>query len=196
MKIKTILVDLDNTMLDTAKGIVENCRSRYPKLNIPEYGTVPLDWKFSNYNLPEDYWQLFGSNKTYKEEYIYKDCREALFKLKEKGYKILVCTRSNLGLDKKKAFIRQYFPMVDGVIFVSTKEFEDKDLISNDRETILIDDKVECIKNRELGILFGDYEWNRESRESGNYLIADNWEEVLENIELLEKYNEDYEEKN
>ena len=68
MKIKNIFCDLDNTIFNTSKAIVECCRKENPKMNIPEYGTVELDWKFTNYNLPKDYWKHFANAKAYKKE--------------------------------------------------------------------------------------------------------------------------------
>ena len=70
MKIKNIFIDLDNTLIDTSRGIVTCCRKENPKMNIPEYGTVELDWKFSNYNLPKDYWKHFANAKAYKKNIL------------------------------------------------------------------------------------------------------------------------------
>ena len=140
MKIKNIFVDLDNTLIDTSRGIVTCCRKENPKMNIPEYGTVELDWKFSNYNLPKDYWKHFANAKAYKKEYIIEDAITTLKILKDRGYRLFVLTRSNMGLDMKMSKLWEYFPFMDGVIFLASYNFEDKTLVANDDESILIDD--------------------------------------------------------
>ena len=116
MKIKNIFVDLDNTLIDTSRGIVECCRKENPKMNIPEYGTVELDWKFSNYNLPKDYWKHFANAKAYKKEYTIEDAITTLKILKDRGYRLFVLTRSNMGLDMKMSKLWEYFPFMDGAI--------------------------------------------------------------------------------
>ena len=40
---------------------------------------------------------------------------------------------------------------------------------------------------RKHGILFGEYHWNKEARESGEYICAKNWKEVLAQIEKIDK---------
>ena len=186
MKIKNIFCDLDNTLIDTSRGIVECCRKENPKMDIPEYGTVELDWKFTNYNLPKDYWKYFANAKAYKKEYIIEDAITTLKILKDRGYRLFVLTRSNMGLDMKMSKLWEYFPFMDGAIFLASYNFEDKTLVANDDESILIDDKPETMVGRKHGILFGEYQWNKEARESGEYICAKNWKEVLAQIEKIE----------
>ena len=155
-------------------------------MNIPEYGTVELDWKFTNYNLPKDYWKHFANAKAYKKEYIMEDAITTLKRLKDRGYRLFVLTRSNMGLDMKMSKLWEYFPFMDGAIFLASYNFEDKSLVANDDESILIDDKPETMVGRKHGIIFGEYHWNKEARESGEYICAKNWKEVLAQIEKME----------
>ena len=118
--------------------------------------------------------------------YIMKDAVTTLKILKDRGYRLFVLTRTNMGLDMKMSKLQEYFPFMDGAIFLASHEFGDKTLVANDDESILIDDKPETMVGRKHGILFGEYHWNKEARESGEYICAKNWKEVLAQIEKME----------
>ena len=180
---RRIIIDFDNTLINTAKGVINCCREDNPDREIPEYGAKEVTWNFENYNLPNDFGKYFQDKRTYKKEYIMDNCLEVLEEL-SKDYDLHVCTRCSYGMDMKKEFIEENFPMIKSVIFICSDDFREKVMISNNWGDYMIDDKPECFHgSNRFNILFGDYEWNKDKNGSRINVTCTDWLKVKEVID-------------
>lgn len=162
MKQKTIVLDWDCTLADSSTRVVELYTGK--KFN----QLKELQWNFSPFIPQEETAEalkLFGDRKMYEGLKLITGCKKTLKELKQKGYKLIVCTNTVKSARKlKEEFIKKLLgDLVEEIHF--TDDFNKaKYFYSLDRHIdIIIDDKVECHKGFEsdtMHIVFGDYQWN------------------------------------
>lgn len=173
MKDKIICIDLDNTIINTSKTII-NLHNKLNPQNQYNY-TDKIDWKFkpiikTNEELSELF-KLFDHKDFYKDVVVFPNAIEYINKLAETN-KILICSKHCESRKKlTKAWINKVMPKVE-VIFVDN--FQDKGNIECD---IVIDDRLDSLDSFSddvLKLCYGIYEWNRHS----DYYEIYDWYEI------------------
>lgn len=182
---KTIVIDLDSTIINTSKTII-NLYNKINPDNKIEY-IEDHNWNFEPMiKTKEELNELFKlfDNEHFYDEVIFKEnALEVVHDLCEK-YKVIICTKHN---ESRKPitskFIKRMFPKVE-LKFVDN--FSDKGKIVQDC-FLVIDDRVDSLTSFDCDVIkvcYGDYQWNKEWKgfRMTNWLEIENF---LENIYLL-----------
>lgn len=189
-----ILVDIDNTCIDSNLEIIRQYREYTNDYKIP-YIEKDINWDFSpviNCNVWNNnkITEAFSSEEFYNNVKLKNNCNYVLNKLISLGHEVVIVTKpSKNGLDLRIDFINKNIPNTS-VIFLMQDNF-DKSIVNGD---IIIDDILESHKgDRKLNLLFGNYGYNNDKqkkqweKENDKQLIrCKNWKEVLAQIEKME----------
>ena len=189
-----ILVDIDNTCIDSNLEIIRQYREYTNDYKIP-YVEKDIGWDFSPV-IDSNTWdgnkitKTFSSKEFYNNVKLKNDCNYVLNKLISLGHEVIIVTKpSKNGLDLRIDFINKNIPNTS-VIFLMQDNF-DKSIINGD---IIIDDVLESHKgDRKLNLLFGNYGYNNdkqkkewEKKNNKQLIRCKNWKEVLAQIEKIE----------
>ena len=189
-----ILVDIDNTCIDSNLEIIRQYREYTNDYKIP-YVEKDIGWDFSPV-IDSNIWdgnkiaKTFSSKEFYNNVKLKNDCNYVLNKLISLGHEVIIVTKpSKNGLDLRIDFINKNIPNTS-VIFLMQDNF-DKSIINGD---IIIDDVLESHKgDRKLNLLFGNYGYNNdkqkkewEKKNNKQLIRCKNWKEVLAQIEKIE----------
>ena len=189
-----ILVDIDNTCIDSNLEIIRQYREYTNDYKIP-YIEKDISWDFSPV-IDSNIWdgnkitKTFSSKEFYNNVKLKNDCKYVLNKLISLGHEVIIVTKpSKNGLDLRIDFINKNIPNTS-VIFLMQDNF-DKSIINGD---IIIDDVLESHKgDRKLNLLFGNYGYNNdkqkkewEKKNNKQLIRCKNWKEVLVQIEKIE----------
>ena len=189
-----ILVDIDNTCIDSNLEIIRQYREYTNNYKIP-YVEKDIGWDFSPV-IDSNIWdgnkitKTFSSKEFYNNVKLKNDCNYVLNKLISLGHEVIIVTKpSKNGLDLRIDFINKNIPNTS-VIFLMQDNF-DKSIINGD---IIIDDVLESHKgDRKLNLLFGNYGYNNdkqkkewEKKNNKQLIRCKNWKEVLAQIEKME----------
>ena len=155
---KTLLVDIDDTTIMSMSTIYD-----IYKEETNTTGEMPQNYLYSFEGvLPKNYvnraLELFESKEFFDRVQIMPNCKETLYKYKDK-FDIKFCSIHNHRTAYRKIdYINKHFPFIKDVIILKNNGTFDKSIVKGD---IIIDDKLSCVKgNRECKILFGDYFYN------------------------------------
>ena len=189
-----ILVDIDNTCIDSNLEIIRQYREYTNDYKIP-YVEKDIGWDFSPV-IDSNIWdgnkitKTFSSKEFYNNVKLKNDCKYVLNKLISLGHEVIIVTKpSKNGLDLRIDFINKNIPNTS-VIFLMQDNF-DKSIINGD---IIIDDVLGSHKgDRKLNLLFGNYGYNNdkqkkewEKKNNKQLIRCKNWKEVLAQIEKIE----------
>ena len=189
-----ILVDIDNTCIDSNLEIIRQYREYTNDYKIP-YVEKDIGWDFSPI-IDSNIWdgnkitKTFSSKEFYNNVKLKNDCNYVLNKLISLGHEVIIVTKpSKNGLDLRIDFINKNIPNTS-VIFLMQDNF-DKSIINGD---IIIDDVLESHKgDRKLNLLFGNYGYNNdkqkkewEKKNNKQLIRCKNWKDVLAQIEKME----------
>ena len=189
-----ILVDIDNTCIDSNLEIIRQYREYTNDYKIP-YVEKDIGWDFSPV-IDSNIWdgnkitKTFSSKEFYNNVKLKNDCKYVLNKLISLGHEVIIVTKpSKNGLDLRIDFINKNIPNTS-VIFLMQDNF-DKSIINGD---IIIDDVLESHKgDRKLNLLFGNYGYNNdkqkkewEKKNNKQLIRCKNWKDVLAQIEKME----------
>ena len=189
-----ILVDIDNTCIDSNLEIIRQYREYTNDYKIP-YVEKDIGWDFSPV-IDSNIWdgnkitKTFSSKEFYNNVKLKNDCNYVLNKLISLGHEVIIVTKpSKNGLDLRIDFINKNIPNTS-VIFLMQDNF-DKSIINGD---IIIDDVLESHKgDRKLNLLFGNYGYNNdkqkkewEKKNNKQLIRCKNWKDVLAQIEKME----------
>lgn len=189
-----ILVDIDNTCIDSNLEIIRQYREYTNDYKIP-YVEKDICWDFSPV-IDSNIWdgnkitKTFSSKEFYNNVKLKNDCNYVLNKLISLGHEVIIVTKpSKNGLDLRIDFINKNIPNTS-VIFLMQDNF-DKSIINGD---IIIDDVLESHKgDRKLNLLFGNYGYNNdkqkkewEKKNNKQLIRCKDWKEVLAQIEKIE----------
>lgn len=162
MKKKTILLDMDNTLTNSAETII--------KLFYKKVGRyIPIKqneimWDFKPYIIGEDAYKwalsMFSNQEFYDNLELYPNCYKTLKKLSEK-YELVICTKkepSAVAMCDK--WLREKLPFIDRIVYLSQHDFDKSCIMADYR----IDDKWECLNNEydDVKILFGNFGYQKE----------------------------------
>ena len=171
----TIVIDLDDTIINTGETVINLYNKKYPKEKLiyienHKWGFAPIIKTEEQFN---KIMNLFEEEDFY-ENIIIRDNSVQIINKLSKIFNIIICSKHS---EKRRGitlkWIRQVMPKVK-VSFVD--EFEEKYKIAN-KADIIIDDKPESffkLSKKVIPILFGNYEWNK----GNDYLRANNWNEL------------------
>ena len=178
-----ILIDLDQTILQTSKTLIANWNKLNPN-NKLEY-KEPVEWDFTNI--------LSGTNITlkqlcstfdykyfYEEAVLFNNCLEVINKWIEKGYEVIILTKHETTRRPiTKEFIDKLFNNKVKIEFVDS--FEIKNTYEAD---VIIDDKIESLINSKCKtrIEFGDNVW---SKDIAGIIRCYNWKQVEQCIDFV-----------
>ena len=178
-----ILIDLDQTILQTSKTLIANWNKLNPnnKLVYKE----PVEWDFTNI--------LSGTNITlkqlcstfdykyfYEEAVLFDNCLDVINKWIEKGYEVIILTKHDISRRHiTKEFIDKLFNNKVKIEFVDS--FEIKNTYEAD---VIIDDKLESLINSKCKtrIEFGDNVW---SKDIEGIIRCYNWKQVEHCIDFI-----------
>lgn len=161
---KTIVIDLDSTIVNTSKSII----SLYNKIN-PDKKIKYIEdhnWNFepmikTKEELSELF-KLFDNSDFYKETLVMFDAAKDVINRLCEYYNVIIMTKHN---DSRKPvtseFIKQTFPKVE-LKFVNN--FSDKGKMVQDC-FLVIDDRIDSLNsfdNNIIKICYGDYQWNKD----------------------------------
>ena len=172
---KTIVIDLDSTIINTSKTIINLHNKINPDDKI-EY-IEDHNWNFEPMIKTKEelneLFKLFDNEHFYNEVIFKENALKVIHGLCE-NYKVIICTKHN---ESRKPitskFIKRMFPKAE-LKFVDN--FSDKGKIECD---VVIDDKPESLNSFDdtvLKICFGDYVWNK----SWDGVKMTNWLEIKE----------------
>lgn len=191
-----VIIDFDNTIVDSAKNVFELYKKKYNIKN-QSYHTNFL-WDFEGL-IPEQYKkeciELFSKQEFYDSLKIEKETLEVLEWINE-NFEMIICTKHKAeGILMKSKWIEENIPFAKKVVFLVQEDF-DKDCVGT-KEDIIIDDKVECMTaDRRLKLLFGDYKYNQldnidtELRQNimlgkSTILRVNKWKDIKKILQLL-----------
>ena len=178
-----ILIDLDQTILQTSKTLIANWNKLNPnnKLVYKE----PVEWDFTNI--------LSGTNITlkqlcstfdykyfYEEAVLFDNCLEVINKWIEKGYEVIILTKHDISRRHiTKEFIDKLFDNKVKIEFVDSFEIK-----NTYRADVIIDDKIESLINSKCKtrIEFGDNVW---SKDVEGIIRCYNWKQVEHCIDFI-----------
>lgn len=183
-----ILIDLDSTIINTSKMII-NLHNKLNPNNKIEY-IKDCGWKFEPMiKTDEELSELFKlfDHKDFYNDVIYtKNAKEVIDKI-AKEYEVVICSKHN---DSRKPITKKFIDKeFHNCKLVFVDNFEDKAKIDCD---FIIDDKIECLNgfnNKDtIRICFGKYQWNKEY----NGIRYCDWKEIYNCIESINKARNDY----
>lgn len=175
-----IVLDLDNTILDTPYTIVELWNKLNPnrKLKYVE----DIEWDFSNILKGTDVtlkelFTLFDDEGFYDNAVVFDDAIDVINEISQR-HEIIICSKHDeIRKDITTKWINKTFPNVK-IMFVDN--FENKKDLECD---LIIDDKIESLGGKaKLSVCFGDYKWNKEWQK----VRATKWCQIKSIIEFLE----------
>lgn len=191
IKNKTICIDLDSTIINTSKSIINLHNKLYPHNKIIYIENH--DWNFypmiKTKEQLKELFELFDNKDFYSETLeVFPHAIEYINKLSKYNVVKIVTKHCESRKSITEEWIDKTFPNVE-LIFVDN--FEDKGNIKCD---IIIDDKIESLNSfkddNTVKLLYGNYDWNKNDNES--YRVVD-WV-YIENF--IECFNEIQEEEN
>lgn len=154
---KYAVIDFDNTVADTTRSIIEMLSEKANREILYEPSVV--QWNFTPYIKNEEEWKFcmscFESDELYKRAEIVDESNLREF-LNSTEYQTVLCScRRPKTYDYFLDYINQNKLNFDHVVF--TNSF-DKSMIATGKNSIIIDDKTECLGGeRGARILFGNY---------------------------------------
>ena len=178
-----ILIDLDQTILQTSKTLIANWNKLNPN-NKLEY-KEPIEWDFTsilsgtNISLKQ-LCSTFDYKYFYEEAVLFNDCLEVINKWIEKGYEVIILTKHDMSRRPiTKEFIDKLFDNKVKIEFVDS--FEIKNTYEAD---VIIDDKIESLINSKCKtrIEFGDNVW---SEDAEGIIRCYNWKQVEYCIDFI-----------
>lgn len=158
----TICIDLDNTIINTPRTIINLHNRLYPNKRI-EY-VEDISWEFypmiQTKEELNNLLQLFTHEDFYKEVVIFPNAIETIKEWCEGGHTIIICSKHiNARKPLTTKWIQEVMPDVE-IVFVDN--FKDKSKVKCD---IVIDDNIEALEsfdNKVSKICHGDYQWNKD----------------------------------
>ena len=178
-----ILIDFDQTILATSKTLVVNWNILNPNNQLKYF--EPIEWDFKNIlegtNITlKQLCGVFDYNKFYDNAYFLDGAIDTIQELINKGHKIVICSKHDLARRPITArFINKIFEGKVKIKYVN--DFEEKRDV---KCGILIDDKEEALINSKakLPILFGMYQWNKDSKLKYR---ATSWEQLRQVFKFI-----------
>ena len=178
-----ILIDLDQTILQTSKTLIANWNKLNPN-NKLEY-KEPVEWDFTNILSGtsitlKQLCSTFDYKYFYEEALLFEECLQVIKKWVEKGYEVIILTKHEMSRRPiTKEFIDNLFNNKVKIEFVDS--FEIKNTYEAD---VIIDDKVESLVNSKCKtrIEFGDNVW---SKDIAGIIRCYNWKQVEQCIDFV-----------
>jgi 5'(3')-deoxyribonucleotidase len=184
IKDKTIIIDLDSTILDTSFTIV----NLYNKLN-PDNQlsyTHNHSWGFEPIiNTKEelsDLFKLFDHEDFYKDVIVFPNAIKIINELAENNRVYIVSKHCETRKRLSREWINKVMPKVE-IAFVDN--FKDKGKLF-DKVDYVIDDRIDTLDSFSEGttcILYSEYQWNKDC---DDYHRCMNWNDIKEYIETRE----------
>lgn len=184
VKDKTIIIDIDNTMLDPIpKWMVwgtNNSQGCDKALMLQDYQSSTVDYNFSNYfDLHEgvDGLDFFRQEDLYDDIELLPDAKQVITSLSEENTILFVSFSKSWHLKSKFSIIKRNFPWViegERGAFISCKH---KHHVPSD---IFIDDRYELLNKHtaKLKICMNTPFTQTEDLDENSVTRVDNWEEI------------------
>ena len=188
IKDKTIIIDLDSTIVDSSATIV----NLYNKLNPDNQLTYTPNhsWGFEPIIRTKEelsnLFKLFDHEDFYKDVIVFPNAIEIINELAENNRVYIVSKHCESRKPITTKWTNKVMPKIE-IIFVDN--FEDKGKLFNNCD-YCIDDKWESFENFSEDtacILFGEYQWNKDC---DDYHRCMGWNEVKGYIECRERFRE------
>lgn len=175
-----IVLDLDNTILDTPYTIVELWNKLNPNRQL-KY-VEDIEWDFSNILEGTDVtltelFTLFDNEGFYDNAVVFEGAIDVINEISQR-HEVIICSKHDeIRKDITTKWINKTFPNVK-IMFVDN--FENKKDLECD---LIIDDKLESLGGKaKLSVCYGDYKWNQEWQK----VRVTKWCQVKSIIEFLE----------
>lgn len=183
IKNKILVFDLDNTILNTSKSIIQLWNKLNP--NNQYIYTNNIDWKFrpiinSDEELSELF-ELFDNKDFYGDTLVvYPDAIEVINRLSEDNKVYIVSKHMELRKPLTTAWVNKVMPKVE-IVFVDN--FEDKGKLFENCYAV-VDDRVDSLysfRNNVIKICFGNFKWNQ----YWNGMRCMSWKDVMLSLNTI-----------
>lgn len=175
-----IVLDLDNTILDTPNTIIQFWNNLNPSRQL-KYAE-DIEWDFSNILdgtdvVLKELFILFDNEGFYDNAITYEGAIDIINGISQR-HEVIICSKHDeIRKSITTKWINKIFPNVK-LMFVDN--FEDK---KNLECELIIDDKIESLEGKaKLSVCFGDYKWNKEWQK----VRVTKWCQIKSIIEFLE----------
>lgn len=171
----TIIIDVDSTLSNSVQTIVKIINEEFNENIIYHDNHM---WDFEGL-LPNKYVprakQLFDEQKFFDKLELFPNAYDALSEL-SKYYNIKIGSVHNLESSYMKInWLKRKLPFVHDVVILPYNGLYDKSIIDG---SIIIDDKVECLKgDRKLKLLYGCYGYNKDYKDN-DVVRVNNWNDI------------------
>ena len=191
IKDKTIIIDLDSTILDTSSTIVNLYNKLNPNNQLTytpnhSWGFRPIintDKELSNL------FKLFDHEDFYKDVKVFPNAIEIINELAENNRVYIVSKHMESRKRLSREWINKVMPKVE-IRFVDN--FEDKGKLFDNCD-YCIDDRIDTLDSfseETTCILFGFYDWNKDC---DDYHRCMNWNDIKNYIECIERFDKYWE---
>ena len=163
IKDKITIIDLDSTLIDTSKTIINLHNKLYPSKYIkfnPNH-----DWNFNPMiNTKEDLsnlLKLFVHEDFYKDVIVFPNAIEIINELAENNRVYIASKHCESRKRLSREWINKVMPKVE-IVFVDS--FEDKGKLF-DKVDYVIDDRIDTLdsfSDNTVRILYSQYQWNKD----------------------------------
>ena len=179
-----IAVDLDNTILDTSTMIINLYNKLYDK-NI-KINYKDLKWDFQPYISKEELpkvLKLFVNEHLYDEPIVFPNAIKTIQKLCDERHKVIICSKHS---EERKPHTTKFIQSILPDVKIFYTDTFNKSYIGH--VDVAIDDKIECLDSidADLKILYGSYNWNKNIKNTKDYVRAEDWTCVLLYMVLTE----------
>jgi 5'(3')-deoxyribonucleotidase len=184
IKDKQIVLDLDNTIINTPKTIINLHNKLNPNKQYNYTNDIQIDWKFrpvikSDEEL-SDLFKLFDHEDFYKDVVVFPNAIEVINRLSENN-EVVICSKH---MDSRKpltkAWINKVMPKAS-VVFVDS--FADKGSLFTNCD-VAIDDRIDCLNSfndNVYKICFGKFKWNQE----WNGIRCNSWSDIMLSLNTM-----------
>ena len=193
---RVIYLDVDNTIFPAEKRLVEiwNKQYRLPTETVIDYKTI-TDW---DCGIPKEISEeIFSRIDFYDPSKIsfYDGCIKELKKAKNRGYKIIVFSKGTLTNIASKAIWlenSELYPLLDGHVFMGSKEVKMGKSSLNMEGSIIIDDHIDNLKGNNVfysicaKLTKQEVSWNKDWLNEN--LTIRKWEDLTEVLDRIETF--------
>lgn len=191
--------DIDDVLLESMRGYIEEWNKRFEKNLKFEEADEPHFWKKQGIDFKEaiNFFDDFFEEKAYSLNFI-SNAKEAVLELSKNHEIIFVTSRPSRFGEKTKQFFEKHFPEISFKIFHSDENNFSKtgkrklDICLEQEIDLLIEDQLDYAapcSSEGIPVFLFDRPWNQQGRNKNGLIRVSSWKEILEKIKEIENGN-------